>query len=265
MQRFNIEALIKVRGSLDEIEQTYLTWQGSLYARIPQQKPKQLFKIIGMSVSRCLPVDEGVWDFTSRELTLYLDPETGEVLRQWENPWTGEVVPVMHVANNPVQFQLRGQFPAQIYDDTAIFAFNLFPRYPNPLADDPKLKPYSPFEIYESAELFKFAVPAAELNNPEVNSVSKLTLGWDRIGQWLPWMKMGDSDGEMLYSACGGKVPSFDALPELLQQEINERVPVYKNAPQSFQEEEDMTSWLYFQRHFDAYLARKTFPIPEKG
>jgi Protein of unknown function (DUF1838) len=40
------------------------------------------------------------------------------------------------------------------------------------------------------------------------------------------------------------------------------RVPLYKKAPQSFLEGGDITSWLYFQKYFDAYLAREISPLP---
>jgi hypothetical protein len=52
-------------------------------------------------------------------------------------------------------------------------------------------------------------------------------------------------------------------LPQLLQDEINTRVPVYKNAPASIIDKEDMTSWTYFKQHFEAYLSGDTFPVPE--
>ena len=42
----------------------------------------------------------------SREILLYKDPVTDEVLATWENPWTGETVDVLHVANDPVNFTM---------------------------------------------------------------------------------------------------------------------------------------------------------------
>ena len=38
----------------------------------------------------------------SREGMLYLDFDAGEVLRIWDNPYTGETVDVIHVASDPV-------------------------------------------------------------------------------------------------------------------------------------------------------------------
>lgn len=262
-QQFDAKAFVKVRASLDASEQSFLTWAGSIYAFVPGEKRKRLFKIVGMSVSRCIAREDGVWDFTSRELTYYLDSETGEILQKWENPWTKEVLTVVHVANNPVQAEFEGQFPAQVDGDIATFVFDLFPTYPNPLAKDERFVDYSSNATYQAAELFKLTVPISELLNPEINSVSKLHLCWDRIGPWLPWMKMGDRPGHLIYSAYGSKVSGFTDLPQLLQDEIDRRVPTYRNAPDSLLDRKDMTSWTYFKHHFEAYLAGDTFPVPE--
>lgn len=263
IQDFDAQQWVKTRSSLDSTQSTFLTWSGAIYAFEPGEKRNRLFKMVGVSVSRCIPTEEGVWDFTSRELTYYLHPETGEILRQWENPWTGELLPVVHVANNPVQGHFKGKFPARVDRDSATFVFDLFITYPNPLASDPKFADYSPNPTYQAAELFKLTVPAEDLSNPEILSVSKLQLSWDRIGPWVPWMKMGDRPGHLIYSAYGGKVNGFNDLPQLLKDEMNTRVPLYKNAPKSYLEGEDMTSWVYFQKNFDAYLAGETFPLPQ--
>ena len=264
-QVFDAQHWVKTRSSLNPQESNYLIWAGSIYAFTPGEKRKLLFKMLGMSTSRCIPVKEGEWEFTSRELTYYLDPSTGEMLHKWKNLWTGEIVPVMHVANNPVQGIFAGKFPAQVNGDETTFAFDIFPTYPNPLAKDLKFAEYSPFPTYQAAELFKLTVLTADLLNPNLLSVSQLRLSWDRFGQWLPWMKMGDRSGYMIYSGYGSKVNSFEELPELLQEQLNNNVPLYKEAPKAFLDVEDMTSWLSFQIHFEDYLAGKTFPLPAKS
>ena len=261
IQEFDTRQWVKVRSSLDGA-QTFLTWTGSIYSFVPNEKKKRLFNIVGMSVSRCIENEDHTWDFTSRELTYYLDPNTNEILHKWENPWTGETVTVIHVANNPVEGYFKGNFPGEVKGDITTFVFDLFPTYPNPLAQDPKFSEYSPQETYQAAELFKLTVPTADLHNSELVSVSQMFICWDRIGPWLPWMKMGNRLGHVIYSATGQKVSSFSDLPTLLQEEINTRVPLYKNAAKA-RLNGDMTSWMYFQKYFEQYLSGERFPIPE--
>ncbi len=78
LQEFDAKAFVKVRASLDASEQSFLTWSGAIYAFVPKEKRKHLFDMVGMSVSRCITREDGVWDFTSRELTYYLEPSTGD-------------------------------------------------------------------------------------------------------------------------------------------------------------------------------------------
>ncbi len=88
IQQFAARDWVKVRNST-EGERVFLTWSGSVYALVPNEPKVHLFNISGMNVSRCLPLGNERWQFTSRELTYYLDPETDEILHQWHNPCTG--------------------------------------------------------------------------------------------------------------------------------------------------------------------------------
>ena len=260
-EELDVSCWVKTRSSLSS-NSTFLLWTGSIYAFVPNEKKKHLFKIVGMSVSRCLPSEDNSWDFISRELTYYLDPETEQVIHQWHNPWTEETLPVVHVANNPVQGLFKGKFPAQVNVDNTTFVFDLFTNYPNPLAGDPQFIEYSPQPTYQATELFKLTVPTEELLDPKITEVSKVILSWDRIGPWLPWMKMGNRPGQLIYSAQGLKIHSFSDLPEWLQAEINNRVPLYKHAPTEIIEGGNITSWKYFKQHFEDYLAGARFPLP---
>ena len=162
LQEFDAKEWVKTRSSLDG-EATFLTWNGQIYSFVPNEPKKRLFKILGMSASRCIPDGEGGWKFTSRELTYYLDPNSGKILHKWENPCTGETLTVAHVANNPVQGNFKGIFPAKVEHEVTTFVFDLFPNSPNPLAEDVRFVDYSPNPIYPAAELFKLTVPTAEL------------------------------------------------------------------------------------------------------
>jgi len=241
---------------------SFWTWSGYLYFFMPNEPSRKLFQIVGMNVARCIDKGDGLWDFTSREVILYLDPETREIIRHWQNPWTGEMLPVVHVANSPIQGTFRHNIPAEVEGDTATFIFDLFAQYPNPLADDPKFAEYCDRPIYNAVELFKLSVPVADLEDPTTTMVSKLVMSWDRVGPWLPWMKMGQREGNLIYSASGKKVKDFNELPLVLKREIETRIPLFRDAPSEKTEGAEMTSWQYFKQHFDAYLQGVTFPIP---
>ncbi len=254
IQEFDTHYWVKTRVSLDPEQSTFLFWNGSIYASIPGKKRKLLFNLMGMSVSRCIPTAGGGWDYISRELNYYLHPTTNEVLDKWENPWTGETVPIIQIVNNPVQGYFQGKFLARVDGDRTTFAFEIFPTYPNSLTKEPKFVEYSPQPSYETAEFFKLTVSTADLLNLRLKTISQLQLNWNRTGQWLPWMRMGDNPGYLIYRASGKKVNKFTQLPKLLQREINTRCPSYKEAPISHCNVEGMTAGIYFKQHFNAYF-----------
>ena len=261
---FDAKYWVKVRNSINE-ESIFLAWSGRIYALIPREGKHHLFNMVGMNVSRSLDQGDGRWEFTSRELTYYLDPDTHEILHRWRNPWSGEVLTVVHVANNPVQGTFEGEFPVTVEKEFSTFVFEVFSHYDNPLSGDQRFTHYSSSPIYQSVDLFKLTVPTTDLQNPMMTSLPQVILSWDRVGPWLPWMKMGDRTGQLIYSGVGRKLASFEELPPILKSEINTRIPIYREAPSEKVAGENITSWRYFKKHFEAYLAGERFPLPESA
>jgi Protein of unknown function (DUF1838) len=263
LQTLGTPEFLRTRCSMDG-GNSYIEWRGAVYAFVPGEQQQKLFNIVGMSVARCFQNQQQEWVITSRELNFYLDPKTDQVLTRWQNPWTQEEVPVVHVANNPVQSVLRsGEYPVSIDRGKVTFTLDIPLTYPNVLASDPKFEDYSRDRVYQAGEFFKFTVPLAMIVNPSTVTASDVSGSWNRIGPWLPWMKMKGKPGQLVYSATLQKRLNFDELSPVLQQEINSRLPLYREAPACFLAVKNETSWTYFQKHFDAYLQGVQFPIAE--
>ena len=92
-------------GAADGVPAVY-HWAGNVYSRVTGEPDRLLFKGEGMNIRTCVTVEDPKrgkgWRLVSREIMLYLDPKSGDVLRTWDDPWTGEKVNVMHIANDPV-------------------------------------------------------------------------------------------------------------------------------------------------------------------
>ncbi|MGP1282908.1 MAG: DUF1838 family protein, partial [Parasphingopyxis sp.] len=144
-------------------------WSGRAYSRVRGERDRHLFNLEGMNIRQCVSVtdpERGTgYRQVSREIMLYTDPETGEVLREWENPWTGETNEVMHVANDPVNmrapnFPVMGDgSPYRIstyrqVGDWVLIPFEVPLFYTNPLGGD-----YQEFtgNMYQAMEIFDFA------------------------------------------------------------------------------------------------------------
>ncbi|MEY4670296.1 MAG: hypothetical protein RLZZ415_175, partial [Pseudomonadota bacterium] len=189
----------------------------------------------------------------SREIMLFLDPKTGQVVRKWTNPWTGEVVDVMHIANDPVN--QRPQFPyaadgtpfkfAGRREGRWIFApFEAPLFYHNVLAGD-----YQDYigGKYHAMEIFDFAYDADEMLNTK-NATAYPIVSWVRISDWMPWMKMRGRDGQIVFNAMGNKLKSYDELPQVLKDEIALNYTTYTAPPPGDDNRPNETTWTAFKK-----------------
>ena len=255
-----VQAQRKIHCSLKDNDPVTYMWQGRGYARVPGERDKMLFRVLGMNVRQCVTVTDAEkgegYRLVSREIMLYLHPQTGEILREWENPWTGERVEVLHVANDPVnqrpQFPLgrdgkERTFTPVLIGDTAFMAFEVPLFYTNPLGGD-----YQPYagNSYHATEIFDFTADINDIADLSTNTAD-INVAWVRIAPWLPWMKMGGRAGLMYFNAVGAKLKSWDDLPALMQDEIRSNYPDYTAPPPGDDIRPSETSWTYFKKYID--------------
>ena len=246
----------KIMCSTADGEAATYWWHGEAFSRRMGERDKLLFTVEGMNVRACTAVNDREkgdgFKLVSREILLYKNPQTGEVLATWENPWTGETVDVLHVANDPVNFTMyetgRDGKPiswgattldGRWWQSTTVPLF-----YPNPLAGA-----YQP-EIggtYHATEMFNFMGDVDSVLNPDTDN-AHVQVGWVRMSDWLPWMKMGGRDGVIYMHTAGRKLQSWDDISELMKNEIRTHYPDYVGPPPLDDERRNETSWLYYKK-----------------
>jgi len=247
----SLTAFAKMRCSLDPEETTIAWWYGTLFAQIPDSQPRPLMRFEGFNACRMLPHEDGGFRMVTREVTYYQDLETGEIIETWHNPFTDETVEIMHVANDPVSHQmpLAGRdystWPWVEIADQLMVTQNIPLAYPNPLSVE-EFPAESSGPMYFASEHFTFFAPIAEINDPDILSTAA-SYGWARTGPWLPWMRMGQRPGGLIYSGQGMKLPGgFDQLPEAIRAYTLEHFPEYATAPPEFTTP-NATSWTVFR------------------
>lgn len=250
-------------GVKDNVPAVY-RWAGKIYSRRDGEPDKHLFNMEGMNIRQCVTVTDTQrgtgYRMVSREITLYLDPKTGEVLRNWQNPYTGKTVEVVHIANDPVNS--RPSFPVGAdgkpytinlnrMGDMLLMGFEAPLYYMNPLAGD-----YQDYvgNKYHAMEIFDFAMPASSLDT-KTASVNP-TVAWVRISDWMPWMLMEGRQGQMVFNAMGVKLTSFEELPEVMKAEIAKNYPEYTAPPPVTDTRPNETTWTVFKKKIDAQRAK---------
>ena len=250
-----LDAMRKVQCSLVDGEETTYYWHGRAYARKMGERDKHLFNVSGMNIRACVNhTDEKRGEgfkLVTRELLIYLDKDTGEPLKTWDNPWTGETVEVMHVANDPVNngFYSLGRdgkpssFMGEVMNDRWQMSFTVPLYYPNPLASEYQTEIGG---VYHATEMFNFMGRLDDLTDASKNSAD-VAVGWARMSDWLPWMKMSGREGVMYMHTAGRKLEKFDDLPDVLKNEIKVHYPKYDSAPPLDDARPNMTSWKYYK------------------
>ena len=241
-------------------------WSGRVYSRVAGEPDRHLFNGEGMNIRQCVAVNDPKrgkgYRQVSREIMLFTDPRTNEIVRQWQNPFTGETVEVMHIANDPVNS--RPSFPYGEDGKPMSIGFKrmgpwlqmplevpLF--YTNPLAGD-----YQDYvgNKYHAMEIFDFAARADEILD-STRATAYPSVSWVRISDWMPWMKMRGRQGQIVFNAMGTKLKSFDELPALLKTEIAANYPAYVAPPPGDDARPNETTWTVFKKRVDAAKAQK--------
>ena len=253
-----LQAMRKIQCSTVDAKPGFYWWEGKALSRVPGERDRTLFGFYGMNVRACATVEDPEkgtgYRMVSREILLYTDPRSGEVLRTWENPWTGDEVEVIHIANDPVNSRApsfpmgpRGpyQLGATIQDGRGWLTFEVPLFYENPLGGD-----YQKYigGTYQAIEMFNFFFDADRLVDESTTDLVNTHVGWARVSQWLPWMEMGSRVGQMMFHGAGKRVATFDDLPEVLKKEIRASYPKYDEPPPVDDTRENETSWTYFKK-----------------
>ncbi|MEZ5500023.1 MAG: DUF1838 family protein [Steroidobacteraceae bacterium] len=245
----------------------YGLWEGRLYSRVPGERDRHLFNVIGINTRQCARLEDARrgpgFRSVSREVMIYLDPKSNEIVDRWTNPWTDETVDVIHVANDPVNMRApafafaddgtASRAALRRYDDTVVSSseFPLF--YTNPLAGE-----YQDYVggTYHAIEIFNTYYRAADFLDARRKRIGESRISWQRVSAWMPWMKMGDRPGLMIFNATG--FSTFDAkrIPAQLIDALKSRYPAYLTPPPLDDTRPNETTWTVTRRIIDEARAK---------
>lgn len=241
---------VRLRCSLDSQDQKYLWWTATVYAQVPGEKLKPLMGFEGYNVCRVHKLDDGSYQLLTREVSYYKDLKTGKIIEHWDNPYTGKSDDVMQVNNDPVNTPMPAPgkspypMPWKVMGDEVMIQLDIPLDYPNELSPA-EFPEESSGDRYIASEHFGFFAKLADMNNPALKSVPT-AVSWFRTGPWLPWMKMGQRPGGLVYSGQGMKLEGgFEDLPPEIQAYTRKHFPKFVNAPTKFVSPNETTWSVY--------------------
>lgn len=278
--RGNREAQARIMGNIDMKTTKFGWFKGVVHGVRPGEKIRDLVGFSGFSAARLLPSLDGQdpgYRKVLREVGFYTDLETGAVLETWRNPYLNEDVRVVPIANDPFNHTITDfmiappkygglnnnmpeKRPLQLnwdrLGDTLMMAarVNLF--YPSAL-QPAKWPRESGSTFNQVSEMFLYQMRWSDMQNPKLTSV-EATGAWNRVTPWLPWMLMGPSAGNCLYTCFFGASDSLDGADPQVIEYAAKHYPKYLTAPETW-EDPSLSSLEWYARE------QKPAPLPADG
>ncbi len=258
----NFMSLLKLRGDLSG-DDFFFAFPGQAWAMVPQEQNHKCFRTFGFGSGKYEKVEDGVYRIYSREVLYYMDPDTGEILEEWNNPFLGgRKVEVAHIANDPVNgiFSLQGPgpltppYPYVSVGDHVAFQWNFFIQHPAAMnrADYPL---YSSGDIDQHAELWGLMGRKSDILDPDTTS-AYCTMSWSRVADWLPFMEMGNQPGKMVFHSHSMKLMEGPSeLPRPVLDYIEKNHSEYLTAPSEWNGPQMTSSAGEFKKKIDARRA----------
>ncbi len=250
--QWNRDAWARIHGDLNPDKEKVTACSGTILAVQAGTKVKEILGFESFLVTRLLPLEGGSYRRLNREVIYYRDVRSGELIDEWKNPWTDEVVDVVQVANDPFNYTISDTlilapedfggdskpeprripliFPwKRMNDETLTLTTDMHLYYPNAL-DPKKWVRESSGSMVQISEMMRYFVSIKDLENPELTAVPHVGT-WNRVTPWLPWMLMGDTAGHLLYMGTMTCSDNLDIVPEDAQEYARKHHPQFLSAP----------------------------------
>ena len=238
------------QGDTDSTKQKWGWFGGRVFGIRPNELDLHICNFEGFSVSRLLPLGDGNYRKVLREVGFYLDKDTGEILDTFVNPYTGETVSVVPIANDPFNITIESTYPAppsygglneeippprpfllnwREFDDRVLLHTDINLYYPSSLQPD-EWPRESPGPMTQVSEFFSYNLSKADLMNPELTTIEFMGV-WNRSTPWFPWMLMDQAPGQMLYVCDYSSRKTPVGIPQKILDAAKAIDPKYLEAP----------------------------------
>lgn len=226
---FNLSALTRLEGDVRE-KVTYGFQYGQVYGLLNgkdlplNEFGRKLYGYEGAGVRKARILPDGSVQSVSRGWLFYTDPETGEYINSFKNPYTNEMVtvPVFRAgisggtatingpktsANFTMESTVYGRPPLleyKFFKDRAWISRSAYTRW-QPRGETAKRTEMT-LDVWDCA--------AADLFNPRKSYIPSHST-WTSQTEFQTWLKMpADTSGHQLWRSDGMRVDTISQLPE---------------------------------------------------
>ncbi len=248
--RWNRDKLIRLQGNTDSSQQKWGWYGGRVIGVRPGEPDKHVCDFEGFSVARMIHLGDGNYRKLLREVGFYLDKDTGAILETFENPYTGEKVNVVPIANDPFNVTFEEFWPEppsygglnaerpprrplllnwREFGDKVFLHTDIHLFYPSSLQPE-EWPRESPGKFTQVSEMFSYNIDKAALMDPDATAIDNLGV-WNRITPWFPWLLMDQGPGHMVYVCDFASRKTSEGIPQRILDAAKAIDPKYLEAP----------------------------------
>ncbi len=253
---WNREMSARLEANVDPKKFTYGMVTGVVSGVRPGEKVRELMGFEVFSTIRVVRQPDGSYQRLCREVVFYRDLATGQLMDEWDNPYTGERVKVVDVANDPFNYVISDYYPdppsygglnkeqrpprrpylrkwSIIDHNTVAVESDIHLFYPSAMQPE-KWPRESPGKMSQVSEYFRYFIRREDLENPALDHMPAHGV-WNRVTPWLPWMLMDQAPGHIVYAGNMCTQNTMDYHPKDVLERVKARYPKYLVAPETFE------------------------------
>ena len=279
----NMNAWARLLGNTDMKSTKYGWAQGLIQGVRPGEAIRDICGFTMMSCARLLPHESGTgYRKVLREVGLYTDLKTGEIIEEMVNPYLNETVKIVPITNDPFNHTITPYVsappsygglnkttpppqpkPLQLDWTRRGSVLNMFSHinlfYPSslPPAKWPR-ENGNPFN--QVTETFLYQIPWADMQNARKTSV-EYGGTWSRTTPWLPWLLMGPTPGHCQYATFMGAYDDINRIDRKTLDYVQKHFPLYLTAPEKWVDPSLSSLELYARTQTPAPVAAGQ-PVP---
>ncbi len=249
---WNREVSARLEANADPKKFVYGAVSGMVCGVRDGEKLRPLMRFEVFSTIRVVRMADGNYQRLCREVVYYRSLETGQLMDEWDNPYTGERVKVVDVANDPYNYVIAdhyGQPPSygglnketraprpyirnwsMLDADTVGLESDIHLYYPSAMQPE-KWPRESPGKMTRVTEMFRYIIRRSDLEDPTLGHIPYHGV-WNRVTPWLPWMLMDQAPGHILYTGTMAARETMDFHPKDVIERVKSRHPKYLVAPE---------------------------------
>ncbi|MGI9291652.1 MAG: DUF1838 family protein [Gammaproteobacteria bacterium] len=226
-----LTALAKLRGSIDGAP--VMWWMKGTRFGVVDEVVEPLFNMLIGSFLTMKPVEDGFM-LNMLEMSYFTNLETGEVMDEFLNPYTGKTVqiPEQRLGPYPVKMTTTGVI---LPDVPAFGDIDLTTRVGPAIVhmddvwirDDSSVKVDSDHPMmgkHTYNELVTYRGKLSDINNPELAS-APAEIMFQSVTSWREWFEADDVGGHTTARATGTKIKSIDEFPPEYLEAARKRHP----------------------------------------